>query len=233
MAGKAKTNTWLEEKLKSINSSYIRIGEYIGANYKIDFKCTNCGSIVNRKPSYIVSNKNRCRVCFSKSRLKSEETFDLELSKVSSIVRLETYKGRVHPILFKCKNGHTWKTQPGHVLNGSDCPLCSDTSFKNNSPCILYFVKIKHTKELFKVGVTGNSVSKRFKGDTDLIESVILEMAFSKGSDAKIFESRVLETFKEFKVTDPCDKILKYGGNTELLYKDVSVDIRKMYGEVS
>jgi len=142
------------------------------------------------------------------------------------------YKGSQQPILHECINGHRVYKRPNDLFSGYGCPDCTNHGFDNNSPAVVYYIKInKDNETYYKIGVTNSSVIKRFSADRDKIIKIIKEWPFEKGSEAKYFEQQTLKEFTSQRVHIP--NWLKSNGNTELFELDVlNLDMEHNNGNI-
>lgn len=103
-------------------------------------------------------------------------------------------------------------------LSGNGCKFCNQTgisgNFYKNKNTMLYYVK---KDNLFKIGITIHGVDKRFK-KIDNVE-VIKTWFFEDGIIAYNIEQSILKNNESVRYKGK--KILKSGGNTELLIKDI------------
>lgn len=109
---------------------------------------------------------------------------------------------------------------PYSLLAGSK-PICNCSKhhgFQDCKPAILYYLSINNG-QAYKIGITNRSVKDRFNNE-DLSKITILQTwSFLKGSDARAFETGILNKFKDYKYTGP--KLLQTG-NTELFNTDIT-----------
>lgn len=209
--------------LKSKDIVYSPIETYICANTKILHLCMNCNNIWKVTPSYILSKRGKCTVCFDNfKRKKTTEEYNIELSEKNIPYKcVETYITARTPILHSCLFNHKWLVRPDNILRGDKCPACASYGFNPTIPAILYYIKISDSlnKTYYKVGITNNDISTRFKQEKDKNIAVILIKEFNTGLEAKIEESNILFTYKNKRVKVP--DFLKSGGNTELFETDI------------
>lgn len=122
----------------------------------------------------------------------------------------------------ECCN-HIWDANPSNIIyNNSGCPICAKFGFDPTKPAIYYYIKLKDY-ELYKGGITNNTVKKRFPGDYKLMEELFI-IPFELGKDAHKFEQHILKEFSEYKYTG--ENILK-SGNTEIFTKNILEDLVK------
>lgn len=97
------------------------------------------------------------------------------------------------------------------------------TGFNPCKPAAFYYLRIDGCMDcvLYKIGVTNRSVSSRIKGmivPAQLTVTVVNEVKFSDGEDAKKLENKIKKEFADFKYAGA--PILG-NGNTELFVKDI------------
>lgn len=109
---------------------------------------------------------------------------------------------------------------PRTHLQNSGCPYCADSGINLLESGILYYLRVETRNQLFwKIGVTNNTVGKRFKGDMNKI-TVIKTWAYKEMTYGFKREQEVLRQHTKYRYRGG-DKPLKRGGNTELFIRDV------------
>ena len=133
----------------------------------------------------------------------------------------EPYVTRKTPIMHKCSAGHEWRTTPGNVLVGHGCPGCARKGgFDATKPGLLYYVHLSSNKgSYYKIGITNNTVAKRFRAETRVAVRVIKTWTFQKGQDARDMEKLLFTQHEACRVNVP--GFLDGGGHTELFNTDV------------
>ena len=113
-----------EEYLKRIiETNYISLEEYKGANIKIKHQCKKCGDIKESKPSHIMNNIG-CKSC---DLIKSEKSYKEKILDRNLNV-IEKYKGSKSKILHKCDIcNNEWLARPNDISFGVGCPNCSSS----------------------------------------------------------------------------------------------------------
>lgn len=218
MAKKKTHNQYVQELLNK-NILYSPKELYINSATPILHECLN-GHEWSIRPNHILSGIN-CPKC-SPNRRKTTEEYkkDLLMKNINFIV-LEPYLNARTPILHQCSYGHQWRPTPDNTLKGQGCPSCSILGFDPGKPAMLYYIKIisYHQEVYYKVGITNNSVEKRFSHDKDKIVQILMQKHFALGSEARLEEQSILKKYKDkrVKITD----FLKSGGNTELFETDI------------
>lgn len=178
-----------------------------------------------------------CEQCsfelISIAKRSSKEEFIEHANKVHGLKYDYTnieYTNAKTEIKIGCKQHGNFNQTPDSHLRGSGCPGCAEYGFNTDLPAILYYLKIKHVDSyFFKIGITNNDVTSRFrKGALDKIVDYI-EMEFKKGKDALIIEQSILKNHKNYINTNR--EILK-DGNTEIFTKDIlDFDLLKKKGK--
>jgi hypothetical protein len=131
-----------------------------------------------------------------------------------------TYKGALTPMTVRCSKGHvtTAKTLGSFLNSPSNCGICCPGGFDNNKPGTLYYIKFYQNEKIYyKIGITNNTVSQRFKTERVPFE-VISEKQYLFGYMAKEEERRILEKYDKFRYKGEPFLI---SGNTELFTLDV------------
>jgi hypothetical protein len=108
---------------------------------------------------------------------------------------------------------------------GTGCPACgfditqstiSKIYLNNDTPAILYYIKIISTP-FFKVGVTTVGIHNRFKRDKGKYK--IIKKYILGAKDALDLEQKILLEASNLRYKG--EPILKSGGNTEIVIKDI------------
>lgn len=176
--------------------------------------------ILNRTESSVAKKANRLGLK-SKANCMTHEDYENKLfEKELDSYPIERYINTRTPIAHECLQGHIWKVAPHDVLAGNGCPECATYSFKPNRPTILYYIKIsKGGLVYYKLGVTGQTINKRFQYDSDKNIKVLMEKSFDTGTEALIAEKELLSQYASNRVYIP--GFLKSNGNTELFEIDI------------
>ena len=134
-SNKRLTNEEVDLRLLSDKTPTKRIGNYVNAHTKIDWKCTTCGHIWATIPNNILkSNPSGCPACFGNVKYTNADIDykikHRKLSRVSNYINYDTN------ITWKCVQcSHVWDATPNNVIGkNSNCPVCSRIqSGKNKS----------------------------------------------------------------------------------------------------
>lgn len=191
---------------------------------KIDMRCTECSYEWSTIPASIL--KSGCPSCSNNLPLTLEIVQDRLDRAGRNILVSGIYKNNEHPLLCTCKVcGNNWNSTPGNLLAGVRCKVCEPPAgggFDHSKPAFLYYLRVREDSGTcyWKIGITNNDVSRRFKraGDMEKI-TTLYKFRFELGAEAAKAEKNILKIFKDFLVKDL--NILKSGGNTELFSCDV------------
>jgi len=126
------------------------------------------------------------------------------------------YRNNKTKVKIICSEHGAFYQTPCEHKRGSGCPSCAKNGFNLNSPAILYYIKIKMFN-LYKIGVTNNSVETRWKNDPGKIE-IIRMIPFEDGKLCQQVEQLILKRYKHMKYYG--DPILT-SGNTEIFEGNV------------
>lgn len=132
---------------------------------------------------------------------------------------LVEYKSAHTPVIIICpEHGVTEQRARDHLKRRPLC--CAETGFDRNKPAILYYVRIKREGDspLYKIGITNNSLARRYSV-TDLQKIECIEtVEFDRGEDAYDLEQLYLRDFKSDAYAG--EDILQ-SGNTEIFTRDI------------
>ena len=184
-----------------------------GAQYCADFLGRTITSVYKR------ANRLDIRSELKKSIMSTEE-YSLRLfEKEINCEPAEDYKGFDTAIKHKCVDNHIWTTKPKYVIaNLSNCPVCSHNNMKGKT--ILYYIKVTYKERVYwKIGITNESVRKRFAGDTHVKIDVVWEHEYAHRVEARAVEFELLTLFKDKLVKNA--NVLRSGGNSELFSEDI------------
>lgn len=127
---KRKTHQEFLEEMKSLNSSILILGKYVGAKTKILCECKLCNHKWSPTPSSLLTGRG-CPICakklINKDKVKTQIEFVNELKNINeNIIIVGTYINSTTKILCKCKiDNFKWSATPSNLLRGTGCPLCS------------------------------------------------------------------------------------------------------------
>ncbi len=124
-------------------------------------------------------------------------------------------------VWWQCKKfkNHIWNATVASRSFGRGCPFCADYGFNKDKPGILYYIKIKHSDQLYyKIGITNNTVNSRYKRYDKIKFLDYLEFKFEKGIEAFNIEKLILKEFKKHIILD---FVVLKDGNTEIFDTDI------------
>jgi len=219
--------TFLEEAKQVHGEKYIyNAVVYVDAKTNVIITCRKHG-IFKQTPNNHLDGKG-CPICrdemLSETRRKPAEAFIAQANEVHKDAydysRTIYLKNNIK-VTIGCKIHGFFSQIPSNHLNGVGCPSCADLGFAPNAPTIAYFVKVSDSKNScfrYKLGVTNRSVKERFKGNDAKLISPLHEKSFERGSDALLYESKLLEKYDCCKYKGPA---LLSSGNSELFNVDI------------
>jgi hypothetical protein len=129
-----------------------------GHNKKLEWKC-NIGHIYSATINHRTNMNAGCPICAGKQTLRGFN--DLATTNPDLASEAEGWdpttitRGSNTKVLWKCPNGHTWKTAPTNRSRGEGCPSCSKSGFDPNRDGWLYLVYHEEW-DLIQVGLTNN-----------------------------------------------------------------------------
>lgn len=206
--------------------------EYFGARVKSTIICRIHGEFIQDANMHL---SGRCG-CMSCAHLATKlgvtsntEAFITKATKIHGdryLYDLVDYKSAKSPIVITCRTHGEFSQVPNVHLNGSGCTKCGKINVVTGNfhthaegkECTLYVVRLSDDKENFlKVGITSNSVDKRFSGPHKLPYNleVLLEVKSFDYESVYYFEQELIATaqmqkyipFKEFAGHTECLRI--------------------------
>lgn len=199
------------------------IGDYKNSATPVIVRCLKCSCDWCALPYRIFGGRG-CPDCADKAgheKLKlSRSEVDSRFLKSGAVI-IGEYVNMSTPVLTRCLScDHEWHPFPHAITSGSSCPRCSPFGFNLDNPAILYYIKIHNPygSPVFKIGVTGKTVHKRFGREMNVIE-ILKVQNFSRGEDAYNEEQRILREHVSHLYTGP--SILRFTGITEMFSVDI------------
>jgi len=211
-----------KQKHNNPNLSYDKV-IYTGSKNKVIITCA-IHSDFPQSPNHHLSGKS-CPECSKISAGEKHRYTQNQFIEKSIAIHNDKYDysntifTTVHsPVDIHCNNCNTVFTQMArNHLEGYGCSHCSETGFNPLKEAILYYLRIdKDGQTAYKIGITNNTIKKRFGSDMKYI--TILKSEKMIGSEAFKKEQSILKDFKEFKWNGI--NLLK-NGNTELFSKNI------------
>lgn len=127
-----KTHDEYIKELKEVQSNVEPLEEYIDTKTPIRHRCTICDYKWPLRPARALYG-NVCPNCSGKIK-RTHEEYVFQLSQLQpNIEVVEEYVSRHTKILHRCKiDGHEWSPEPGDILLGRGCPVCSHRTIGKN-----------------------------------------------------------------------------------------------------
>lgn len=199
------------------------VGDYKNSSTPVLVRCLKCSCDWYALPYRIFGGKS-CPDCADKAgyeKLKlSRSEVDSRFLKAGAVI-IGEYVNISTPVLTRCLEcDHEWHPFPHVISSGSSCPRCKPFGFGLDKPAIIYYIKIKRPSDfpVYKIGVTGKTVHKRFGREMNIIE-ILNVQNFSRGEDAYAEEKRILRENVAHLYTGP--NLLRFTGITEMFSIDV------------
>lgn len=191
------------------------LGEYRNSITHVLSVCLICGYEWMAHPTSVFINKG-CIKCSGTLQITHDQANDRFLDKNLQI--LERYTNSKTSVLTMCKKcGYKWKVKPYHIFGETGCPQCAPYGFHAGKSGILYYIRINVIPPVYKIGISNNSVSWRFRSDIHKITIIDIKH-FQNGEDARKEEREILKKNVAFRYQGPP---LLLGGTKEMFYRDV------------
>lgn len=218
------TTKFIEEAISVHGSTY----DYSKVIYIKNFKnvvigCAEHGDFEQAAATHLYGSG--CPKCAgaksSAEQVKSKKVFILEANEKHGY--RFTYDNLVYinakeKVVVTCPEHGNFSVQANSHLQGSGCPQCSESGFKDYLPGTVYYLRVENKgKVAYKIGITNRTVKDRFKSDMRYI-TVLKTWDFINGKDARDREREILVNFKVYKWTE--ENLLE-SGNTELFDRDI------------
>lgn len=168
------------------------------------------------------SGCQKCAVAKSSiEQVKSSIDFVQEASekhKYRYMYKDLVYINAKEKVTVTCPEHGNFSVQANSHLQGSGCPACAESGFKDHIPGIVYYLRVENKGAVaYKIGITNRDVKSRFGTDMQYI-TIIKTWDFLLGKDARDKEREILANFKKYRW---CGEDLLESGNTELFSIDV------------
>ena len=99
------------------------IGIYVSSKIPIELECPVGHRFFMTSTHF--KQGQRCTICGNCGRLTNEIFTQKMAGRTDGIEALEPITNNSKKILFRCKNGHEFKTRPAILLSGCGCEICS------------------------------------------------------------------------------------------------------------
>lgn len=118
-----------------------------------------------------------------------------------------------------CKEHGEFQTSPANLKEGINCPACSNYGFKLDQPAIMYYIRVqKYGLTAYKIGITNNTVKKRFSNEVGVSITELRVFEYEYGAEALKAEQQILSDFTDARWTG---ENLLINGNTEMFNYDI------------
>lgn len=143
-------------RMNIINPHIEILSDYINGNTYIKCKCKIDGYIWLAKPSNLLYQKSGCPKCAHCQRRTSDE-FRTEMLSISpNIDILSDFNGVENKVKCRCKiDENIWYATPHELLNGTGCPVCSESKGEKSISLYLDNHKISYESQKKFDGLIG------------------------------------------------------------------------------
>ena len=221
----------------------IKDEDFKDSNSPLVFTCSIHGVQYTNKAYNLIENIYGCPKCgnkigSSKNITPLEEIKKKLFNKFRDKVYIvdSSYISSTTEATFICQEHGEYKNIVTNVLgNKYPCNKCADKYGENDKayydkPTTLYYIKlIKGNEEYFKLGITTQTISKRFfkTSQENVTYQIIATKTFPTGILAYHLEQRLLHQYNMNKI----DFILlpKSGGNSEIFNQDIYESIKQYF----
>ena len=234
-----------KKKLIEGNKGHLHIKEedYKDRNSPLTFTCNIHGVQHTNKAYNLITSKYGCVECSNKIRgsrgiIPLDEIKKRLFNKFRDKVTIvdSSYVFSTTEATFICQEHGEYTNKVDYVLeNKYPCRKCADKYGDSDrdyydKPTTLYYIKlIKGNEEYFKLGITTQSISKRFHKlpQEGLTYQTIATKTFETGSSAYYLEQYLLQLHN----SNLIDFILlpKSGGNSEIFNQDIYESIKQYF----
>lgn len=206
--------------------------KYKNTRTKVDIVCKEHGIFTQTPKAHL--NGSNCTICGLKRELRytQDEIISNFIDRHGNRYdySLVKYNGTHIKVDIICKKHGIFQQRPyQHYILGHGCKKCADeNSISHNTkdcyigkPTTLYYIEIK-TKDkdtVYKIGLTRSSVPNRFNREKNIDIKILKTWFFKDGEKAYLKEQEILEKYNSSKYYG--EKILEYGGNTELFTANI------------
>lgn len=142
--GKKSTSNFTDSLKNKYGEYWTLDGEYLGANFKHIFKCSN-GHSISQYANAMLSRDIKCTDCEPKSKrsdLRTSAEFQEFLDPLN-LTLVSEYQGAKVPVIVKCQNGHEYSIEPHNLIThatGAVCRTCNPSQSKPQEE-IVDFIK--------------------------------------------------------------------------------------------
>lgn len=202
-------------------------GIYVNSLIKIEIICKKHGSFWQKPNDHL--NEHGCPDCAKENQLKPQISLSKVLETANQIhnfkygyswIDMIGYRNKRNKVPIICPNhGIFYQSLETHC-SGNGCPACANHGFDPTKSATLYYIKDIPTG-LYKIGITNNSLERRFEGKFKKIK-VIKTWHYDSGFDAREQEIKLHKEYTSDRLLNE-SWVTKRGSNgaTEFFNKDV------------
>jgi hypothetical protein len=195
--------------------------DYVNNETKVKIICEHHGVFLQAPRDHLIGKF--CPKCRYDAKKSNTEEF-IDRSRLTHGDRydysLVDYVDHRSKVKITCKDHGTFLQAPNSHLNGCGCPYCAESGYRSSKPGTLYYVRFDLPGlTLWKIGITNNSVKKRFFG-FEVKPIILWERRWSDGSIAAKLEKCILEDPRYAAHRYRGDRVLQTG-NTECFTIDI------------
>ena len=195
--------------------------DYKNKDTPVTIICPDHGEFSMRPSEHLVGQYG-CRKCGGTAPLTTEEfvSKSREIHGDRYDYQDSVYRTTHENVTIICPDHGPYTQLPSNHLSGKGCASCAPFGFDPEKPGILYYLRIEtRNQTLYKIGVTNNSVEKRFAG-SDLKKITILQITkFDDGIDAWNAEREILRQFATDRYLG--ESVLTQVGTSEMFARDI------------
>jgi hypothetical protein len=201
---------------------------------KVDVKCVIHDVVYHSTLARDIANGHRgCSLCKYEKHVVPVEIWKQRFHDAHGDTfkyDWDSYVNGKTPMQAKCKDHGWFVINPhdhGHAIVG--CSKCAGAGgWDSDKPSLCYYIRIDHPQfgTFYKVGVTNNTVERRFTVDMPMI-TTLWEKEFTTGTEALKQEKQVLAEWDDFLLRKSDGHpyqyrdVLTQNGNHEIFIKDV------------
>jgi hypothetical protein len=196
------------------------LAEYVGSQSKVKIICKEHGVFLQTPDTHL--RGKGCHEC-GNNKLNAEIFIERSKSKHGADrydYSLVDYINMNTKVKIICKEHGEFLQWPHNHFRENGCPDCAESGYKTSKPGTLYYVRFDLPElTLWKIGITNNTVKKRFFG-FDVKPIILWERRWSDGSIAAKLEKGILEDPRYDTYRYRGDRVLQTG-NTECFTIDI------------
>lgn len=187
---------------------------YLKSDVKVTITCPIHGDF-EQTPAMHLSG-NGCPLCAKNKKLAVEDFVKKSNNVHNNVYNYDkvVIESAHSKVVITCQHHGDFEQTPSSHLAGRGCPLCAKSGYKVSKPGMLYILKIKDYDNLYKIGITNLTVSKRFSKTEQTKIDTLFTKQFANGKECLDKETELLQRFSSNKA----NLTILESGNTELVY---------------